>query len=60
MSMLCDIEIIGGGTTDDVHVVCMYDHNLQQRMDQPGKVTKPARGQLNGENEVFFMQMMHP
>ena len=28
-------------------------------MDQPGKVTKPARGQLNRANEVPLLQM-HP
>ena len=25
----------------------------KQRMDQPGRVANPARGQLNGENEYF-------
>ena len=29
------------------------------RMDQPGKVTKHARGQLNRENEVSLLKM-HP
>ena len=40
-----------------VGTVCMYDiyifmygHHLQQSMDQPGKVSNPARGQLNKEN----------
>ena len=32
----------------------MYDHHLQQSMDQPGKVTNPARGQLNRGNTDFF------
>ena len=30
--------------------VCTYSH---QSTDQPGKVAKPARGQLNRENEYF-------
>ena len=45
--------IIGGGTADDM-AVSIYSHHLKQSMDQPGKVTKPARGQLKRENE------MHP
>ena len=46
------------GTVHTIHIctvtavctctVCMYSN---QRMDQPGKVTKPARGQLNRKNE---------
>ena len=40
--------------------VCMYGHHLPQSMDQPGKVTKSARGrQLNRENEVSLLQI-HP
>ena len=31
--------------------VCMYDHHIQQSMDQPGKVANPTRGQLNRENK---------
>ena len=34
--------------------VCMYGYHLEQSMDQPGKVTNPARGQLNRQNEHFF------
>ena len=30
--------------------VCMYGHTYGKSMDQPGKVTNPARGQLNREN----------
>ena len=33
--------------------VCMYDHLIQQSMDQPGKVVNLARGQLNRENEYY-------
>ena len=39
--------------------VCMYvcmhvwSHIYSKRMDQPGKVANPARGQLNRENEYF-------
>ena len=33
-----------------VQFVCMYSH---QSTDQPGKVAKSARGQLNRENEIF-------
>ena len=32
--------------------VCMYDHHIQQSMDQPGKVANPARGQLIGLCEM--------
>ena len=41
--------------------VCMYAITCKTLpgMDQPGKVTKPARGQLNRENEVSLLQM-HP
>ena len=31
----------------------MYGHTLSNSMDQPGKVAKPVRGQLNREI-VFF------
>ena len=31
--------------------VYIYNHHIQQSMDQPGKVANPARGQLNRENE---------
>ena len=33
--------------------VCMYGHTYSKSMDQPGKVTSPARGQLNRKNEYF-------
>ena len=29
----------------------MYSHTYSKSMDQPGKVVKPARGQLNREND---------
>ena len=32
---------------------CMYGHHICQSVDQPGKVTNSARGQLNRENEYF-------
>ena len=31
--------------------VCMYDHHIEQCMDQTGMVASPARSQLNRENE---------
>ena len=31
----------------------MCGHHEQQEKDQPGKVTNPAGGQLNRENEYF-------
>ena len=31
----------------------MYDHTYSKSMDQPGKVTNRARGQLNRDNEYF-------
>ena len=31
----------------------MYGHTYSKSMDQPGKVTSPARGQLNKKNEYF-------
>ena len=31
--------------------VCMYGHTYSKSIDQPGKATNPARGQLNSENE---------
>ena len=32
---------------------CMYGHTYSNSKDQPGKVTSPARGQLNRKNEKF-------
>ena len=32
----------------------IYDHKIQQSMDQPGKVANPACGQLNGENDIYM------
>ena len=46
--LLCDTENIGGGTADDMYV-CMYGHTYSKSMDQPGKVARPAHGQLNRE-----------
>ena len=34
-------------------VPAMCSHNFSQRMDEPGKVANPARGQLNRENGNF-------
>ena len=31
----------------------MYGHTHSKRIDQPGKVASPARGQLNRKNEHF-------
>ena len=31
----------------------MYSQHFQQRKDQPGMVSTPARGQLNRENKLF-------
>ena len=37
-----------------MHVVCVYGViTYSKSMDQPGKVTNPARGQLNRKNEYF-------
>ena len=33
--------------------VCMYGHTYSKSMHQPGKVTNPARGQLNRGSEYF-------
>ena len=30
----------------------MYGHHIEQRMDQPGKVSNPARGELNREINI--------
>ena len=36
--------------------VCMFGHHIYSKgKDQPGKVAKPARGQLNSENEYFLV-----
>ena len=35
----------------------MYGHTYSKSMDQPGKVANPARGQLNRENEDFFVRV---
>ena len=39
--------------SQDGNVAKMYDHHIKQRMDQPGKVANPTRGQLKKENEYF-------
>ena len=40
-------------------VVCinnsLYGQHFQLRMDQPGMVANPARGQLNRENELLLV-----
>ena len=33
----------------------MYRHTYSESMDQPGKVAKPARGQLNEKNTFFLV-----
>ena len=33
--------------------ICMYGHTYRKSKDQPGKIAKPARGQLNRKNELF-------
>ena len=33
----------------------MYGHTYSKRMDQPGKVANPARGQLNKVDEYFLV-----
>ena len=38
----------------------MYDHNLQQSMDQPDKVANPAGGQLNREENDFSLSPFAP
>ena len=30
----------------------MYDHTCSKKMDQPGKVANPARGQLTGKMNI--------
>ena len=39
---------------------CMYVHTYSKSMDQPGKVAKPARGQLNREKEHFPVRIRAP
>ena len=34
---------------------CMHGHHLYKSIDKPGMVANPARGQLNGENDVFLV-----
>ena len=36
-----------------VQLVCYYGHTYSKSMDQPGKVTNLARGQLDRENEYL-------
>ena len=36
---------------------CVYGHTQSKSMDQPGKVAKPAGGQLNRENEYFSVRV---
>ena len=42
-----------------VNYVCMVI-TYSKSMDQPGKVANPARGQLNRENEYFFVAFVAP
>ena len=35
----------------------MYGQTYSKGKDQPGKVTNPARGQLNRENEHFSVRV---
>ena len=35
--------------------VCMYGHQIEQSMDQPGKVANPAPGQLKRKNEYSLV-----
>ena len=35
--------------------VCIYGHTYGKSMDQPGKVTNPARGQLNRSINIFLV-----
>ena len=35
----------------------MYGHTYSKRMDQPGKVGNPARGQQNREDEYFLVRV---
>ena len=37
----------------NLDVVCIMVITYSKSMDQPGKVTNPARSQLNRENEHF-------
>ena len=58
--MLRDTQSVGGGTADDMYVFMYLCVAIPcNSMDQPGKVTKPARGQQNREKEVSLLQM-HP
>ena len=36
--------------------VCMYGHTYSKSMDQQGKVTNPARGQLNRKNGIALSE----
>ena len=35
--------------------VCIYDHQIYQSMDQPGKVANPARGQLKTREMIISL-----
>ena len=37
-----------------MYYMYVWSHIWQNRMDQPGKVANPVRGQLNRENEYFI------
>ena len=40
------------GDRSKIAVWCMYGRHFQQRMDQPGMVANPARGELSRENDL--------
>ena len=56
--MLWDTQSIGGGTADNMYV-CIYVRPSLVTVWINRVVTKPARSQLNRENEVSLLQM-HP
>ena len=43
-----------------VLVYLVHDKDIQQRMDQPGKVANPARGRLNRKKNVFSLFLLAP
>ena len=40
--------------------VCMYGHTYSKSIDQPSKVSNPARGQLNRENKYLYLSVFVP
>ena len=64
--MACRVAVVGRKSSGESTVLphfgsrlkkgastCMYGHTYSKSLDQPGKVTSPARGQLNRKNEYF-------